>query len=178
MPRRRVPIDRTGVAHLSLGALAAVCLWLLVRAADFSDLGLAPTLTVAVLAAAVAVGLSLWFWGREGGRPNYVAVRRWVAGGPMPTHMTPAQLRRSLDRIEDTLQARWLYIGLFFIWSVWAVHRVRAADGLAGIILAVLPGVLWGALSISVMFRARRGLRRIPVLRAQTTSTSPQGALS
>jgi len=152
-----------------------VCIWLLFRAAHFSNLGLAPTLTVAVLAAAVAVGLGLWFWRREGGRPNYVAVRRWVAGGPMPTHMTPAQLRTSLDRIEDTLQARWLYFGLFFIRSVWAVDRVRAADGLAGIISAVLPGVLWGALTISTMFRARRGLKRIPILRAQTTSTSPQG---
>lgn len=169
----RASIGFAGVAHLCLGALAAVSLWLLFRAANFSDLGLTPSFTVAVLAAAVAIGLGFWVWGREGGRPNYVAVRRWVAGGPMPAHMSPAQLRTSLQRIEDVLRARWLYLGLFFIWSVWAVDRVRAAEGVVGIILAVLPGVLWGVLAVNVLFRARRGLNRITSLRAQTTSTSP-----
>jgi hypothetical protein len=173
MPMHRASIGFAGVAHLCLGALAAVSLWLLFRAAHFSDLGLTPSLTVAVLAAAVAIGLGFWVWGREGGRPNYVAARRWVAGGPMPAHMSPAQLRTSLQRIEDVLRARWLYLGLFFIWGVWAVDRVRAAEGVVGIILAVLPGVLWGVLAVNVLFRARRGLSRISSLRAQTTSTSP-----
>lgn len=178
MPTRRASIGFGGVAHLFLGALAAVCLWLLFRAAHFSELGLTPTVTVAGLAAAVAIGLGFWFWEREGGRPNYVAVRRWVAGESMPVHMSPAQLRTSLQRIEDALRARWLYLGLFFIWSVWAVDRARAAEGVAEIILAVLPGVLWGVLTVSVMLRARRGLSRIASLRAQTTSTSPLGELS
>jgi len=171
MRRHRRRLDASGATQLGLVALSALCLWLLFRAAHFSSMAPAPTVLVAVVVAAVASGLVLWAWGQDGGRANYVAVRRWVAGGATPESMSPAQLRTSLHSLEDRLQGRWAYLVALVLWSIGSIDRIRDADGIPDVALVVLPVVFWGGMTTHAMIKARRDLPRISKLIAQTTTT-------
>lgn len=166
-------IDVRGQLQLIGIALAVFAIWvLLLLTQPWSAHGaitgryLVIVIAVSALVAGGAVGVQLWDWNRQGGRPVVAETESWIRAGAVPADVPRARWQPALQRRSARVGARWMQIGLGGLWigilTSQAFTDTTAVDHLWQATFAAfwVAFIVWNLVEVT---------RRIPRIRRMET---------
>lgn len=162
-------IDVRGQLQLIGITLGVFAIWVLLlftqpwsADGDLTGRYIVVVLAVSALVAGGAVGVQLWDWNRQGGRPAVAEVDSWIRAGAVPPEVPRARWQPALQRRTARVGSRWAQIALGVLWlgmlTSQAFTDTTAADHLwqASFAAFWLAFMVWNLVDV---------FRRIPRIR-------------